>query len=107
MSEPNYWLVGFMCLVIVVCYTLGFMMGIIFEKAREKEKQESNRIRQQAVFDNNKNSGRGQQFGSNTSGGKWYFYNPATLSFGFSEFQKKWGKRKLEDDWSTPVMCMK
>ena len=41
MSEPNYWLVGFMCLVIVVCYTLGFMMGIIFEKAREKEKQEA------------------------------------------------------------------
>ena len=31
--------------------------------------------------------------------GKWYFYNPATLSFGMSEFRKKWGKRKLEDDW--------
>ena len=72
---------------------------IELEIQREKEKQEINRIRQQAVFDNNKNSGRGQQFGSNTSGGKWYFYNPATLSFGFSEFQKKWGKRKLEDDW--------
>jgi len=72
---------------------------IELEIQREKEEQENNRIRQQAVFDNNKNSGRGQQFGNNTSGGKWYFYNPATLSFGFSEFQKKWGKRKLEDDW--------
>jgi|TARA_B100000123_G_scaffold155351_1_gene114931 hypothetical protein len=41
MSEPNYWLVGFMIIVIIVCYTLGFMMGIIFEKAREKEKQEA------------------------------------------------------------------
>ena len=38
-------------------------------------------------------------FGNKTSGGKWYFYNPATLSFGMSEFRKKWGKRNLEDDW--------
>ena len=66
---------------------------IELEIQREKKKQESNRIRQQAVFDNNKNVGRGQQFGSNTSGGKWYFYNPATLSFGFSEFQKN-GERE-------------
>ena len=29
----------------------------------------------------------------------WYFDNPNTLSFGFSEFNRKWGKRKLEDDW--------
>ena len=29
----------------------------------------------------------------------WYFYNQQTLSFGFSEFQKKWGNRKLEDNW--------
>ncbi len=42
---------------------------------------------------------RDDNFGRNTSGGKWYFYNPATLSFGLSEFRKKWGKRKLEDDW--------
>lgn len=32
-------------------------------------------------------------------GGKWYFYNPAMLSMGQSEFQKKWGSRKLEDNW--------
>ncbi|MCD4747068.1 MAG: tetratricopeptide repeat protein [Bacteroidales bacterium] len=31
--------------------------------------------------------------------GGWYFYNPSTLSFGFSDFVKKWGKRKLEDNW--------
>ena len=43
--------------------------------------------------------GRNGNFGTNTSGGKWYFYNPTTLSFGLSEFRKKWGKRKLEDDW--------
>ena len=51
------------------------------------------------IDSSNRNSNRNEQFGNNTSGGKWYFYNPATLSFGMSEFRKKWGKRKLEDDW--------
>ena len=29
----------------------------------------------------------------------WYFYNETTLRNGFSEFSKKWGMRKLEDNW--------
>ncbi|MFL1683606.1 MULTISPECIES: tetratricopeptide repeat protein [Bacteroidales] len=29
----------------------------------------------------------------------WYFYNPALVSAGKTEFQRKWGRRKLEDDW--------
>ena len=32
-------------------------------------------------------------------GGGWYFYNPTTLRSGFSDFSKKWGMRKLEDNW--------
>lgn len=32
-------------------------------------------------------------------GGGWYFYNPTTLRNGFSDFSKKWGMRKLEDNW--------
>lgn len=31
--------------------------------------------------------------------GKWYFYNPAVVDFGRNEFKKKWGDRKLEDNW--------
>ena len=31
--------------------------------------------------------------------GKWYFYNPEALAFGRTEFQKKWGDRKLSDSW--------
>lgn len=36
-----------------------------------------------------------------TSGndGSWYFYNPTTVGIGKSEFQRLWGKRKLEDNW--------
>ena len=36
----------------------------------------------------------------NTGGnGKWYFYNPTLVSAGRTEFLKKWGSRKLEDNW--------
>ncbi|MEI8225419.1 MAG: tetratricopeptide repeat protein, partial [Bacteroidota bacterium] len=31
--------------------------------------------------------------------GKWYFYNQATLTFGRTEFRRRWGDRKLEDNW--------
>ena len=69
------------------------------EIKKESEALEVERSKQQMLYENNRNGGKGEQFGNNTSGGKWYFYNPATLSFGLSEFRKIWGKRKLEDDW--------
>jgi len=39
--------------------------------------------------------------GNNLTGGsgQWYFYNPTTLSFGEGEFIKRFGRRKLEDNW--------
>ena len=33
------------------------------------------------------------------TGSGWYFYNETTLRNGFNEFSKKWGMRKLEDNW--------
>ncbi|MDE6741718.1 MAG: tetratricopeptide repeat protein [Muribaculaceae bacterium] len=38
----------------------------------------------------------GMQFNSDKS---WYFYNNNTKSAGKTEFQRRWGARKLEDDW--------
>ncbi|HOW32750.1 MAG TPA: tetratricopeptide repeat protein, partial [Bacteroidales bacterium] len=35
----------------------------------------------------------------NIGGGGWYFNNPSAISFGYSEFLRKWGRRKLEDNW--------
>jgi hypothetical protein len=29
----------------------------------------------------------------------WYFYNPTTVAYGKVEFERLWGKRKLEDNW--------
>ena len=49
----------------------------------------------------------GSQYGTSPMGaslsgggsGQWYFYNPTTISFGQSEFIKRFGRRKLEDNW--------
>jgi tetratricopeptide (TPR) repeat protein len=32
-------------------------------------------------------------------GGSFYFYNSQTVSQGKTQFQRKWGRRTLEDDW--------
>jgi tetratricopeptide (TPR) repeat protein len=46
------------------------------------------------------NTPGGAQTGPGVSGnGQWYFYNPSAMGFGFSEFRKIWGERKLEDHW--------
>ena len=31
--------------------------------------------------------------------GDWYFYNSNLVAFGLNDFIKKWGNRKLEDNW--------
>jgi tetratricopeptide (TPR) repeat protein len=31
--------------------------------------------------------------------GQWYFYNQAALTFGRTEFRRRWGDRELEDNW--------
>ena len=36
---------------------------------------------------------------ASTQGGKWYFYNSSLVSAGRTEFLKRWGTRKLEDNW--------
>lgn len=71
---------------------------IILEKRKEEIK---NLEEKQAKQDNMSMSGSDNK-AKNVAGvseGGWYFYNSSALSFGFSEFRKKWGNRKLEDDW--------
>jgi tetratricopeptide (TPR) repeat protein len=38
---------------------------------------------------------------SNKNSGNFYFDNSAALSQGFDEFKRKWGNRKLADNWRT------
>ena len=35
----------------------------------------------------------------NTNNGQWYFWNAVTMASGAKDFFKKWGDRKLEDNW--------
>lgn len=37
--------------------------------------------------------------GAITAEGGWYFYNQAALTFGRTEFRRRWGDRRLEDNW--------
>ncbi|REJ80943.1 MAG: hypothetical protein DWQ44_04215 [Bacteroidetes bacterium] len=62
------------------------------KKAQEQEGSQVNQI-----FDPSKIS-QANTFNQG-SGANWYFYNPQAVSFGFNEFTKKWGNRKLEDNW--------
>lgn len=75
----------------------------LIEKIKEKEKrdqEEKDRGNNGFQPNNIVNGGNGTGGGnSGSSGGTWYFYNPSTVSFGISEFNKKWGTRKLEDNW--------
>jgi tetratricopeptide (TPR) repeat protein len=70
--------------------------------AAQKEKQ-----RQQELIAAREQTERGYyraneyRFGLGTSdqSSGWYFYNPQTISYGKAQFQQRWGRRKLEDDW--------
>jgi tetratricopeptide (TPR) repeat protein len=46
----------------------------------------------------NRSDNVGRNIGNNTQG-DWYFYNPVSISMGSSEFIRKWGRRKNEDNW--------
>lgn len=71
----------------------------IIQKIRDIEQKqlELAQNNQSSVYDpmdNNTNYQNNQNQGSG-----YYFYNPNSLSYGQTDFKKKWGDRKLEDNW--------
>ena len=77
----------------------------VIEKVKKVEKEEA---------ENKKNPQQGSRgmndpeddfamnMGAPIGGGNnrnWYFYNPVTINSGKADFKKKWGNRKLEDNW--------
>jgi len=74
----------------------------IIDELKKKEKEDAEAARREEFIanqqgnqlqDNNANS-----FNINTDN-SWYFYNTATRNAGKTEFQRRWGARKLEDNW--------
>ena len=76
----------------------------IIEELKKKEEQEAEENRRQEYLANE--AAQNNQLQDNTtqsfvinSDNSWYFYNTATRNAGKTEFQKRWGSRKLEDNW--------
>lgn len=76
----------------------------IIKALKEKEKKEAEDaareeyLANQAAKGNTLVDNNAQTFVIN-SDNSWYFYNTATRNAGKTEFQKRWGSRKLEDNW--------
>ena len=77
-------------------------------KRREEEAKEEQEFEERnATMDNAFGGLPGGGLGGRPGGpptlgggnGKWYFYNPQVVSMGQMDFEKNWGKRRLEDNW--------
>lgn len=68
------------------------------EKAEAEQQRREEYIAQQGANGNNLNDNNQREFNINTDN-SWYFYNTTTRNSGKTEFQRRWGSRKLEDDW--------
>lgn len=74
------------------------------EKAKEEARQNAGNQTNQGNAAGNKLPNQTQQnqpapggLGANQA--TWYFYNPMLVQQGKNQFQKVWGRRKLEDNW--------
>ena len=66
------------------------------EKEAKDKKDEAAQLMDRSYFRQNESRfGLSQQ----QEGAGWYFYSPTTVAYGKVEFERLWGKRKLEDGW--------
>ncbi|MDE6085367.1 MAG: tetratricopeptide repeat protein, partial [Muribaculaceae bacterium] len=75
----------------------------IIKELEKKEKEDGEAARREDFMANRPT---GNMTGNNAdrtftmnNDGSWYFYNQSTVQAGKTEFQRRWGNRKLEDDW--------
>lgn len=72
-------------------------------KKREKEEADSAKraeyLAQQETQGNANNNSNAPTTYNINNDKSWYFYNTQSKNSGKTEFQKRWGARKLEDDW--------
>ena len=65
------------------------------EKEAKDKKDKAAQLANQSFFRSNES-----RFGlSQQQDAGWYFYSPTTVAYGKVEFERLWGKRKLEDGW--------
>lgn len=66
---------------------------------KEAELQELMLKREEAMDGQPQRNTQPAQKAINTGDKSWYFYNQQLVTQGKSDFQRKWGRRKLEDNW--------
>ena len=79
----------------------------VIEELKKREKEEKENAEREKHLAEQSAAGTGLQQGAGATpttftlntDKSWYFYNEATRNAGRTEFQKRWGSRKLEDDW--------
>jgi hypothetical protein len=74
------------------------------EQAEEEKKAQEDAQRQQQQqnnFNNNNQPNRNTttQTQAPTATSSWYFYNTTVRAAGYNDFIKRWGRRKLEENW--------
>ena len=69
---------------------------VIEQERIEKEREQ---YEEQLALMGSSVSSTSTQLNEPGASGGWYYYNPTTLRNGFNEFSRKWGMRKLEDNW--------
>ena len=70
----------------------------LVQKEYQQQLEEQERRASQYLYAQQGMGGEAAMTGE-AAAGKWYFYNPTTMSNGFTTFTRKWGRRKLEDNW--------
>ncbi|MFO0321456.1 MAG: tetratricopeptide repeat protein [Bacteroidota bacterium] len=68
-------------------------------EAEEERLREEKEAKEAAALNNNNTSTNVIPKIEDGKKGDWYFYNPTTIAFGINDFVKKFGTRKLEDNW--------
>ncbi len=79
----------------------------IIKRLKEQEQREAEDMAREQYLAEQQAAGTNLQLGNTStpntfvlnSDNSWYFYNQATRNAGRTEFQRRWGSRKLEDDW--------
>ena len=80
----------------------------IIEDVKKKEEEERKEAERQELMNKREEAMGEQPFGNknqpntptiSTGDKSWYFYNQQLVTQGKNDFQRKWGRRKLEDDW--------
>lgn len=72
---------------------------VIREKEAAEKEQARQAMNERNFYERNDMLGNRNTYGDNGNGSDWYFYNPVTIAMGKNEFKRKWGRRKLEDNW--------